>query len=319
MDFSKHIVGKKILITGGTGSFGKHIAKRLLLSDVKEVRIFSRGEDLQHQMSQELNDKRLNFVIGDVRDFDRVSEALQNVDYIFHAAALKQVPDCEMHPFEAVKTNVIGAHNIMIAAERANIDTMIFISTDKAVKPVNAMGMSKALQEKILFSPEFFNKTKIVGVRYGNVVGSRGSVIPLFYERKKLGLPLEVTHPMMTRFWLTLNNATDLVFKALVDGKSKEMFVMKRPACRIIDLAEVISEGKVPVKLAQIRPGEKIHETLVHEDEMRRSIEDDNYYRILPISNVNLGMHGTEEYTSANTRQMNKQEISTLLKSEGWI
>lgn len=320
-EYGKVLDGKTVLVTGGTGSFGRQITQQLLNTPVKEIRIFSRGEDLQHQMAMNFPDSRLNFIIGDVRDFERVQEGLKGVDFVFHAAALKQVPDCELHPFEAVKTNILGAHNVKIASFQEQVEALIFVSTDKAVKPVNAMGMSKALQEKILLTPELWDSTRVCGVRYGNVIGSRGSVVPLFAERKKKGEPLIVTHPEMTRFWLSLKDAITLVFKALVDGKNMEMFVMKRPACRILDLAEVMSGGKVDVKVGKIRAGEKIHETLVQEEEMRRSIEDDEFYRILPFQSTQTPNQKSDfvEYTSSNTRQMNRDEISSTLKDEGWL
>lgn len=320
-DIDKELDGKTVLVTGGTGSFGRQITERLLATGVSEIRIYSRGEDLQHQMAAKYGDKRLNFIIGDVRDAERVSESIRNVDYVFHAAALKQVPDCELHPFEAVKTNVLGAHNVKLAAFKENVETVVFISTDKAVKPVNAMGMSKALQEKIFLTPELGSSTKVCGVRYGNVIGSRGSVVPLFAERKKRGEPLVVTNSEMTRFWLTLKDAINLVFKAMIDGDSMELFVMKRPACTILNLAQVMAEGKVKVEIGVIRPGEKIHETLVQEEEMRRCIEDDEFYRICPygVSGVPNLKSSLTEYTSENTRQMKPDEIATLLKTEGWI
>ncbi len=321
INFIDKLDSKIVLVTGGTGSFGTQIIGQLLKSNVKEIRIFSRGEDLQHQMAVAYHDPRLNFIIGDVRDYERVQEATRNVDYVFHAAALKQVPDCETHPFEAVKTNIIGAHNVKISAFSQNVKMLIFISTDKAVKPVNAMGMSKALQEKVMLTPELRGNTAVCGVRYGKVVGSRGRVVPLFAERKKRGEPLIVTDPNMTRFWLTLTDAIHLVFKALVDGKPTELLVLKRPACRIVDLAEVMADGKVPVELGQIRAGEKIHETLVQEEEMRHCIEEDEYFRILPhesggFSNIK---NSYTEYTSANTHLMTKKEIELLLRDEGWL
>lgn len=318
---AKRLQGKSVVVTGGTGSFGKEITKALLETPVKEVRIFSRDEDLQHQMASAFKNERLRFMIGDVRDFDRMREALRGVDFVFHAAALKQVPDCELHPFEAVKTNVIGAQNLKMAAYSENVEAIVFISTDKAVKPVNAMGMSKALQEKILLSPESTSGPRICGVRYGNVVGSRGSVVPHFAELRQQGKPLVVTDPAMTRFLLTLKDASDLVFKALVDGQRMEMFVMKKSSCRILDLAEVMCDGKVPVRIGKVRAGEKIHETLVQEEEMRRSIEDERFYRICPYGTTGVPRLISKhvEYTSENADRMAKPEISSLLRSEGWL
>jgi UDP-N-acetylglucosamine 4,6-dehydratase/5-epimerase len=318
---TKKLQGKTILVTGGTGSFGRQIAKSLLETPVREIRVLSRDEDLQHQMASSFEDSRLRFMIGDVRDMERVREATHRVDYVFHAAALKQVPDCETHPVEAVKTNILGAHNVKTAAQMENVEALVFISTDKAVKPVNAMGMSKALQEKIFLAPDSSERTRICGVRYGNVLGSRGSVVPLYASLKKEGQPLVVTHRDMTRFLLTLGDAIELVFTALLDGKPNEMFVMKRPACKILDLAEVIAEDQVPVKIGKVRPGEKIHETIVQEEEMRRSVEDENFFRICPYGTKGVPKLRSEysEYTSENTRRMDKREIAALLRSEGWL
>ena len=313
---------KTILISGGTGSFGHQMTEELLKLDVKEIRIFSRGEELQHKMAMECPDKRLKFIIGDVRDYQRVLESTRNVDIILNAAALKQVPDCENHPLEAVKTNILGAHNVKEAAITNEVAKVLTISTDKAVKPVNAMGMTKALQEKIMTSDELdVGLTKFLVVRYGNVVGSRGSVIPIFKERIKKGLPIYVTDLRMTRFLLTLRDATQLAFKALLEGRGKEIFVLKRPACVIKDLAEVMANGKVKTLKGKIRPGEKIHETLVQEDEMRRAVEEDEYYVILPYGTKGVPKltRALPEYTSENAQRLNKDNIRVLLKKEGYL
>lgn len=313
--------GKTVLVTGGTGSFGHRVTETLLKYDLREIRIFSRGEDLQHKMAIEFPDNRLNFIIGDVRDYRRVIEATRDVDIIFNAAALKQVPDCENHPLEAIKTNIMGAYNVREAAITNDVKKVVTISTDKAVKPVNAMGMTKALQEKLITTDELQSyKTKFMVVRYGNVIGSRGSVIPLFKERIKQNLPVYVTDFSMTRFMLSLKDAVKLVFKALTDGKGGEIFVMKRPACLMKDLAEVIANSKTKVFEGKIRPGEKIHETLVQEDEMRRAIEEDNYYIICPYGTKGVPQLQRElfEYTSQNTQRMSKEEIKLMLITEGW-
>lgn len=313
----------KVLVTGGTGSFGSQITSELLKLPVNEVRIFSRGEDLQHQMALKFTDKRLRFVLGDVRDYQRVSEAMTGIDYVFHAAALKQVPDCEFHPLEAVKTNVIGAHNVKIAAIQNRVKKVVAISTDKAVKPVNAMGMTKALQEKILLSSELneADKTIFCVVRYGNVIGSRGSVVRVFRERLEKGQDLEVTDTRMTRFWLTLQDAVRLVFKALQDSRGGEIYIMKRPSCLVIDLAKTMAGTKVGVIETKVRPGEKIHETLVQEDEMRRAEESDEYYVIHPVGSTDIPHRraGLTEYTSENTRRLTKVEIAEMLKSAGFL
>ena len=259
MDLSfigRKISGKTILVTGGTGSFGSEIVRTLLRHEVREIRIMSRDEDLQHQMALNIADKRLKFIIGDVRDESRINDACSGVQIIFHAAALKQVPDCENHPLEAVKTNILGAANVKRAAMLNGVKDIVAISTDKAVKPINAMGMTKALQEKIFTSDITGSATsKFSVVRYGNVMGSRGSVIPLFRNRVAKGLPLFVTDFRMTRFLLSLGDAVQLVFKALLDAKGGEIFVLKKKACLVRELAEVIAEGKVEVIEGHIRAG----------------------------------------------------------------
>jgi len=318
----KYLREKTILVSGGTGSFGHQMTEELLKLDVKEIRIFSRGEDLQHKMAMEYPDKRLRFIVGDVRDYQRVLESTRNVDVIFNAAALKQVPDCENHPLEAVKTNTLGAYNVKEAAITNEVADVVTISTDKAVKPVNAMGMTKALQEKIMTSNELdVGITKFVVIRYGNVIGSRGSVIPLFKERIQKGLPIYVTDHRMTRFMLTLKDAAQLAFKALLDGQGKEIFVLKRPACAIKDLAEVMGNGKVKTLKGKIRPGEKIHETLVQEDEMRRAVEEDEYYIIHPYGTKGVPKLRTPlpEYTSENAQRLNKDGIRVLLEREEYL
>lgn len=317
-----HLQGKTVLITGGTGSFGHQMTEELLKFNVKEVRIFSRGEDLQHKMAMEYQDERLNFIIGDVRDYQRILETTRNVDIIFNAAALKQVPDCEKHPLEAVKTNILGAYNVKEAAIVNGVPKVVTISTDKAVKPINAMGMTKALQEKIMTSDELhIRNTRFLVIRYGNVLASRGSVVPLFKERIQRGLPLYVTDFRMTRFLLTLKDAIQLAFKALLEGKGNEIFVLKRPACLIRDLAEVMAQGKVKVLESKIRPGEKIHETLVQEDEMRRAVEEEEYYIIYPHKTKGVLKLRTPlvEYTSENAQRLNKRQIRALLGKEGYL
>jgi len=317
-----YLSGKIVLITGGTGSFGHQMTEELLKFDVKKIRIFSRGEDLQHKMAIEYPDKRLNFIIGDVRDYRRVLEATRNVDVIFNAAALKQVPDCENHPLEAVKTNILGAYNVKEAAIANGVSKVITISTDKAVKPINAMGMTKALQEKVMTADELHVRTtKFLVIRYGNVIGSRGSVIPLFKERVQKRLPLYVTDFRMTRFLLTLNDATQLAFKALLEGNGNEIFVLKRPACLIKDLAEVMAKGEVKVLEGKIRPGEKIHESLVQEDEMRRAVEEKEYYIIHPYGTKGVPKLKTTllEYTSEDAHRLDKDDIRVLLEKEGCL
>jgi UDP-N-acetylglucosamine 4,6-dehydratase len=316
---------KTVLVTGGTGSFGHQILKHLLAEHPYEIRIFSRGEKKQYDMRQKYNDKRIRFIIGDVRDFDRVLEASCGVNIIFHAAALKQVPSTEFNPMEAVKTNIIGADNVRRAALINKVDTVVAVSTDKAVKAVNVMGMTKAIQERIMINANG-NGTKFIVVRYGNVIGSRGSVIPFFRERIKEGKFLPITDFRMTRFLLTLDEAIGLVFKAALEGKGGEVFVKKMPAAKIIDVAKVMSKALTnkndyPIKEVGIRPGEKIHEVLVSEEEMRRAIETKNHYIIYPYVNIVKPrlINNIEEYTSYNTRRLNEEEIKVLLEKEGWI
>jgi len=310
--------GKTILVTGGTGSFGNFISDKLLQMNPKEVRIFSRHENLQFEMKRKY--PTFKFILGDIRDYPRLKEAMKGVDIVFHAAALKQVSECEIHPLEAVKTNIIGASNVKRVATESGVEKVVYISTDKAVKPVNAMGMTKAIQEKIFTSPEFDHDTKFIGVRYGNVVGSRGSVIPYFVELAKNKQSLPITHPEMTRFLLLLENAMKLVFFALEKGKGREIFVKKSPVAKIAELANVIADHyEVDTKITKIRPGEKIHETLVQEEEMFRTKEENEYFIIYAHGEYENSSPSIKEYTSFNTKTLNEKEIEVLLRSEGWL
>jgi UDP-N-acetylglucosamine 4,6-dehydratase len=318
----EYFENKNILVTGGTGSFGNRIVSRLLELKPNKVIIFSRDEKKQCDMQIEFkNNDLLEFAIGDVRDYNRVYEIMKGIDIVYHAAALKQVPNCEFHPMEAVKTNILGAENVRKAAIENNVDVLVAISTDKAVKPINVMGMTKAIQEKIMLNlnnsaTKKWN-TKFLCVRYGNVIGSRGSVIPFFKERLGANLFLPVTSFEMTRFLLTLNEAIDLVFTATIEGSSGQLFVKKMPACKILDLAKamaVASTGRndYPIKKVGIRPGEKIHEVLVSEEEMRRAIETKTHYVICPHKDLT-------EYTSNNTEILDEKGIISLLSAEGWL
>jgi len=318
--------GSVILITGGTGSFGSRVAKHLLAKNPREIRIYSRDEKKQWEMKKSFPD--LRYFVGDVRDYERVFEAMKGVDYVFHAAALKQVPSCEDFPFEAVKTNVIGSQNACRAAFENGVRTMVALSTDKAVKPVNAMGMSKAMMEKVVCSKnQFENETTFCCVRYGNVMGSRGSVIPLFRQQINEGKPLTLTIPDMTRFLMTLDQSVDLVFQAMTNAEGGEIFVRKAPACTVQTLAETMRskyspQGEDhPIDSIGIRPGEKIHEILVNEYEMLRATESDQYFTIhpeyrKPENPVNRPLG--EEYTSANTQQLTEHaEVGELLDAMG--
>ena len=313
------IEGKTVLITGGTGSFGKTIAEKLTASSrkPKEVRILSRHEDLQHSMQE--NYPQFKYLIGDVRDISRVREVSRGVDVIFHAAALKQVPDCEVHPMEAVNTNVLGAFNVRTAAIENDVQAVVYISTDKAVKPVNVMGMTKAIQERLFSTAEFDVRTKFVGVRYGNILGSRGSVVPYFMSLAGRKQDLPVTDARMTRFLLTLDDAIELVFFALANGSHREILVRKSAAARIIELAEVIAEEfELEVKVTKIRPGEKIHEILIQEDEMRRAEERGDYFIIHQHGGYDSGKT-YNEFSSDKATILSKEQIKGLLIKEKWL
>lgn len=324
----REIEGKRILVTGGTGSFGHQITSSLLELEPKEIILFSNDENQQYDMAVEYdNNKILKFVLGDVRDYMRVLDVTKGVDIVYHAAALKHVPMCENHPFDAVQTNIVGAANVKMASIRNNVKKVIAISTDKAVKPVNVMGMTKAVQERIVLSNYVKNNdTKFVCVRYGNVVGSRGSVIPFFWSRIMQKLPLTITDPRMTRFLLTLPEAIGLVFKATCETKDSEIYVKKMPACLITDLVKVMGKElggneDYPTEIIGIRPGEKIHESLVSEEEMNRVIETEDNYIIYPHGKLNEPkiLNKVDEYTSFNTRRMGKNEIKNLLDKTGWL
>jgi len=311
-----------ILVTGGTGSFGNRVAAQLARFGPKQLRIYSRDEKKQWEMQRSFPNFR--YIIGDVRDPARLADAMRGVDFVFHAAALKQVPSCESYPWEAVKTNTIGSQNVCAAAAAAGVRTVVALSTDKAVKPVNAMGISKAMMEKIVCSQNLFeSKTVFCCVRYGNVMGSRGSVIPLFRELIARGQPLPVTVPEMTRFLMTLDQSVDLVHHAMTKATGGEIFVRKAPACTVMDLARVmarkyaIAEHDSAINVVGIRPGEKIHEVLVNEYELQRATEDDTFFTIHPEYRLPQSVpvrRSGEEYTSENTTQLREYEsISTLL------
>lgn len=323
------IAGSTILITGGTGSFGNRVAAHLAKQSPKQIRIYSRDEKKQWEMGRVFPGFR--YIIGDVRDRPRLNEAMRGVDMVFHAAALKQVPSCEDYPWEAVKTNVLGSQQVCEAAVNAGVKRVVALSTDKAVKPVNAMGMSKAMMEKIVCSQNLVESpTTFACVRYGNVMGSRGSVIPLFRELIAADKPLTLTVPHMTRFMLTLDQSVDLVLYALGNAKGGEIFVRKAPACTVIDLARTMRRkyskrgDEHPIEVVGIRPGEKIHEALVNEYEILRATESDSYFTIHPEYRLPAGKIATDrlgqEYTSENTHQLTSiEEISGLLDAVGKV
>lgn len=320
---------KTILISGGSGSFGNAVLKRFLSTDVKEIRIFSRDEKKQDDMRKEYSNDKIKFHIGDVRDYDSIDTALSGVDYVFHAAALKQVPSCEFFPVQAVKTNILGTENVLRSAIKNHVKKVIVLSTDKAVYPINAMGMSKALMEKVMVAysrQQTENGTVMCGTRYGNVMASRGSVIPLFIEQIKTGKPITVTDPTMTRYLMSLDEAVELVVYAYQNGVQGDIFVQKSPASTVIDLAQALIElfnANIELKVIGTRHGEKKHETLVNREEMAKAIDLDGYYQI-PADTRDLNYekyfsNGEEliteilEYTSENTYRLTVSEIKTKL------
>jgi UDP-glucose 4-epimerase len=320
---------KVLLITGGTGSFGNAVLHRFLNSDIREIRIFSRDEKKQDDMRQLYSNDKIKYYIGDVRNYESIKSAMKGVDFVFQAAALKQVPSCEFFPTEAVRTNVLGCENVLNAALENNVSRVIVLSTDKAVYPINAMGMSKALSEKVMIAKSrSLIKTDQVfcGTRYGNVMASRGSVIPLFVDQIKKGGPLTITDPQMTRFMMTLDGAVDLVIFAFQNGKPGDIFVQKAPASTIEVLAKallVLYKASNPVKIIGTRHGEKLYETLVNREELAKAEDLGNYYRI-PADTRDLNYNRyfiegetqiahIEEYTSHNTHRMNLAETQDLL------
>lgn len=325
----KNIFNNKILlITGGTGSFGSAVLRRFLGTDIREIRIFSRDELKQDDMRRYYNNDKLKFYIGDVRDLNSIDDAMRGVDYVFHAAALKQVPSCEFYPMQAVKTNVIGTENMLNSAIRFGVKKVICLSTDKAVYPINAMGISKAMMERVVVAKgRNVKDTMIACTRYGNVMASRGSVIPLFIEQIKSGLPMTITDPNMTRFMMSLDQAVDLVLFAFENGKSGDTFVQKAPAATIALLAHtlksLLGKSKIEVKIIGTRHGEKLYETLLTKEEMVKAIDMNDYYRI-PADTRDLNYNkfvedGEEvitqahEYHSHNTHQLNEDELKQLL------
>ncbi|MCS7123064.1 MAG: SDR family NAD(P)-dependent oxidoreductase [Candidatus Aenigmarchaeota archaeon] len=311
------VSGKTILITGGTGSFGRAMLKFLLNTSVKNIRILSRHEDLQVQMKREYNDERIQFFIGDVRDYTRCLEVTRNVDIVFHAAALKQISEIERHPMEAIKTNVIGTYNIKLACIENEVSNVVGISTDKAVKPINVYGMTKALDERILLNREIDSKkTEFSIVRYGNVVGSRGSVIPYWFDLARKGMQLPLTDERMTRFWITLNEAIELVFFSL---KNPWKIVVKNcKSFALIDLAKIYSE-KFGVKtvITGIRPGEKLHECLLSDYEMRKARLIGDFYVV--DLNENDIRKDAEDFTSENAERIKEDEMKKILIREGFL
>ena len=323
---------KILMITGGTGSFGNAVLHKFLNTDIKEIRIFSRDEKKQHDMRIELNNPKIKFHIGDVRDYDSVYSALYGVDYVFHAAALKQVPSCEFYPIEALKTNVLGTENVLNASILQKVKKVICLSTDKAVYPINAMGISKALMEKVMVAKSRVSgETILIGTRYGNVMASRGSVIPLFHEQIVHNQSITVTDPSMTRFMMTLDDAVDLVLYAFLHGKTGDIFVQKSPSSTIGELADamkLIYKSDVEVKTIGTRHAEKLYETLLAREELSLAEDLGDYYRVSADNrDLNYNKYFSEgeekvamlnDYNSHNTRRLSQSELIALLKRIGY-
>jgi UDP-glucose 4-epimerase len=322
--------GKVLLITGGTGSFGNAVLKRFLETGIAEIRIFSRDEKKQDDMRKKYHNQKLKFYVGDVRDFSSVLNATRGVDYIFHAAALKQVPSCEFHPMEAVKTNILGTDNVLEAAIQNSVRRVVCLSTDKAAYPINAMGISKAMMEKVMVAKSRGlddKKTTICGTRYGNVMASRGSVIPLFVDQLRAGKPITITDPAMTRFMMTLDDAVDLVLYAFEHGRNGEMFVQKSPAATIETLVSallsVMEKPTHEVKVIGTRHGEKLYETLLSREEMAAARDLGQYYCVPPdLRDLNYGKFVEEgeqkisqldDYNSHNTERLDVNGMKRLL------
>ncbi|PYG85781.1 UDP-glucose 4-epimerase [Ruminiclostridium sufflavum DSM 19573] len=323
--------GKTLLITGGTGSFGNAVLNRFINTDIKEIRIFSRDEKKQDEMRRILNSDKVKFYIGDVREYNSLYKSLLGVDYVFHAAALKQVPSCEFYPMEAVRTNIIGTENLLNAAIENNVKRVVVLSTDKAVYPINAMGMSKAMLEKIMVATSrnvSEEETVLCGTRYGNVMASRGSVIPLFIQQITEGAPITVTDPYMTRFMMSLENAIDLVLYAFCNAKQGDLFIQKAPAATILELAnalkDIFSAGN-EIKVIGTRHGEKLYETLLTREEMSIAEDLGDYFRI-PADNRDLNYDKYiscgksissefKDYNSHVTKRLTYEELKKLLLS----
>jgi len=321
----------KFLVTGGTGSFGETMSRYLLDKGAKEVRVLSRDEKKQNDLRLSLRDERLKLYIGDVRDYDSVDHSMVGIDYVFHAAALKQVPSCDFYPMQAIYTNTMGPANVIKASKRHNVLKSIFLSTDKAVYPINAMGMTKALMEKLVISESYSSSdscssTIFCCTRYGNVMGSRGSVIPLFLRQALDNHPITITDPLMTRYLMTLDESVNLVMHAFAHGESGDLFVQKSPSCTILDLANAIiniTGSHSDIKVIGTRHGEKQNETLVSREEMLKAIDQGKYYKIPPdrrslnydsyFEAGDIGLSEIAEYTSDNTLRLSVAEISEML------
>ncbi len=326
---------KILLITGGTGSFGNAVLKRFLDTEVNEIRIFSRDEKKQEEMRIALGNPKLKFYIGDVRNYDSVFQAMKGVNYVFHAAALKQVPSCEFYPMEAVRTNVLGTQNVLDAATVSGVTKVVVLSTDKAVYPINAMGISKAMAEKLMIAKsrtQSATEAILCSTRYGNVMASRGSVIPLFISQIKANKPLTVTDPEMTRFLMSLEDSVDLVEYAFSHANQGDLFVQKAPASTVADLAQALKElfnSSAPINIIGTRHGEKLFESLISREEMAKAEDMGNYFRV-PADNRDLNyaqfftegevkIASFEDYTSHNTQRLNVAQVKELLLKLDYI
>ncbi len=327
---------KKVLITGGTGSLGQALTKRLLSSDVDTIRIFSRNESKQVEMDSKFNDKRLRFFLGDVRDAERLNRAFEDVDFVFHAAALKHVDKVEYNPFEAIKTNVIGSQNVIDASLHENVEKVICVGTDKAVSPLNTYGATKLLMEKLFVTANNYvnpkkHRTKFIALRYGNVLGSSGSVIPKFIEQISTNKTITITDPNMTRFSITMDEALDFILSAAKFGSGSEIFIPKIKAYSIMDVKDALFDllQKTDEKISGIRPGEKLHEILINSDEMKYTWEVDNLYVILnPLQKLNKEkrkypnmkkIKTFQTYSSDTVNKLSKTELKKLIKKSGLV
>jgi len=329
--------GKKILITGGTGSLGRSLTERLLKLDVDTIRIFSRNENKQVIMESEIPDDRLRFFIGDVREYHRLTRALEDIDIVFHAAALKHVPVVEYNPFEAIKTNVIGSQNLINACLNEDVEIAVGVGTDKAVSPLNTYGATKLLMEKLFVTAQNYldperHRTKFISLRYGNVLGSSGSVVPKFINQIKSKQKITITHPKMTRFSITMEEALDFILNSTMNGKGSEIFVPKLKAYSILDVRDALKEllGDFEEEVISIRPGEKMHEVLINEDEIRSTWEEDSAYAILNTSFTNddkikaqypkmKKVESFKQYSSDLVEKISKSELKELIKNSGLL
>lgn len=325
---------KTLLITGGTGSFGNAVLNRFLDTEIAEIRIFSRDEKKQDDMRKKLNNPKVKFYIGDVRDFSSVQNVMEGVNYVFHAAALKQVPSCEFFPMEAYKTNVVGTENVLNSAITNNVEKVVCLSTDKAVYPINAMGISKAMMEKVMMAKSRTSgSTEICCTRYGNVIASRGSVVPLFIDQIKSGKKITITDPDMTRFMMTLDDAVNLVLFAFKENSSGEIYVQKSPAASMFDLAEALKcmfkRDATEIEVIGTRHGEKLYESLMTKEELSLAIDHQEYFSVPPdlrdlnysnyIEKGKISTAASEDYNSHNTKRLNIDEIISLLKKVDYI